>query len=201
MKLGPWFSCMSFDKTIRSLYASVLHHKNENIPSHFSPLEARVKINLTENAKVMKSKVPETSWTERQGSRDLEEQTCLRNGGVADGFTLQCKLTPLWHLQTSDTCWGEVLLLRLWWMESTPLPWLGPCCSPLRTPQVSPQWQIFQIFLTAENAGVAPTAPTLNHAKSLLLKQFPHTRRHRGIFVTCTAVAIRKSMFANISTQ
>lgn len=26
--------------------------------------------------------------------------------GVADGFTLQCKLTPLWHLQISDTCWG-----------------------------------------------------------------------------------------------
>lgn len=68
MKLGPtllWFSCMSSDKTIRSFYASVPHMKNENITSHVSPLETRVKINLRENAMAMKPQVPETSWTER----------------------------------------------------------------------------------------------------------------------------------------
>lgn len=141
MKLGPtlpWFSCMSSNKTIRSLYASVLHHKNENVPSHFSSLEARVKINLTENAKAMKSKVPETSWTEGQGSRDLEEQTCLRNGE----WLMVSHCNANWHhfgtCKSVTRAGGEVLLLRLWWMESTPLPWLGPCCSPLRTPQVSP---------------------------------------------------------------
>lgn len=56
MKLGPtlpWFYCRSSDKTIRSFHASLLHLENENITSHFSPLEARVKMNLTETAKAM----------------------------------------------------------------------------------------------------------------------------------------------------
>lgn len=95
----------------------------------------------------------------RQGSRDLEEKTCLRNEGVADGFNTAMQTDPTlalasqWHVLGVGFC-----SLRLWWMEPTPLPWLGPCCSPLRTPQISPWWQIFQLFLIAESAGVAPTA-------------------------------------------
>lgn len=114
MKLGPtlhWFSCMGFDKTIRYFYASVLHLKNENITSHFSPSEARVKIKLTENAMAMKSKVPETRWTERYDkAQEISKKrhvSEMREWLMAS--TLQCKLTPLWHLQVSGMClvWGS----------------------------------------------------------------------------------------------
>lgn len=153
MKLGPtlpWFYCRSSDKTIRSFHASLLHLENENITSHFSPLEARVKMNLTETAKAM--------LLRQAGQKDKTRlkkswRTGMSQKWGSGWWFEQTDTTNQWQVLGVGFCW-----LRLLWMEPTPLPWLGSCCSPLRTPRVSPQCQIFQIFLTAESAGVAPTA-------------------------------------------
>lgn len=59
----------------------------------------------TENTMAMKSKVPETSRTERQD----KAQEILKNRRVSEikewlmVSTLQRKPTPLWHVQISDT--------------------------------------------------------------------------------------------------
>lgn len=167
MQLGPtlpWFSCISSDKTIMSFYAAVLHLKNENITSHFSPLEARVKINLQKtpwpwNLKFLRQ-VGQKDKTRLK--RSWRTDVCLRNKGVADGFhtATQTDTTlaradrwhsvPCWVWGSADwACHGWSPRLRCRWGHA------APCWGHHELPL---WWQIFQIFLAAESAGVAPTA-------------------------------------------
>lgn len=132
MKPGPtlsWFSCMSSDKTIRSFYTSVLHLKNENITSPFSPSEAKVKINLQKAPQPWNLKLLRRTGQKDKTRLKRSWRTDMTQEWGSGWRFLHCNAN--WHhfgtckSVTRAGC-GGFCWLSLLWMESTPLLMLLP---------------------------------------------------------------------------